>query len=115
MPTFTHIPVFVERYGLARQPKDLIDVQKCNQYNLPENYPMASCEFSFFNYTFLISLFTSLLTMDIWRAASPASFDRPSHTRSAISGIYSIVTWPEVSLLAEDSRGKIVGYVLASV
>jgi len=31
----------------ARQPKDLIDIQKCNQYNLPENYPMAFCEFPF--------------------------------------------------------------------
>ncbi|KIM59965.1 hypothetical protein SCLCIDRAFT_1217206 [Scleroderma citrinum Foug A] len=54
------------------EPKDLIDIQKCNQYNLPENYPMT-----------------------FW--------------------LYSVVTWPEASFLAEDSRRKIVGYVLASV
>lgn len=32
----------------TRQPKDLIDIQKCNQYNLPENYPMTFCKFPFY-------------------------------------------------------------------
>ncbi|KAL4064729.1 acyl-CoA N-acyltransferase [Scleroderma yunnanense] len=28
------------------EPKDLIDVQRCNQYNLPENYPMVFWTYS---------------------------------------------------------------------
>lgn len=30
-------------------------------------------------------------------------------------GAYSFITWPEVSYLAEDSSGRVVGYVLSSM
>lgn len=31
------------------------------------------------------------------------------------AGAYSFITWPEVSYLAEDSSGRVVGYVLSSM
>lgn len=31
------------------------------------------------------------------------------------AGAYSAITWPEVSFLAEDSNGRVVGYVLSSM
>lgn len=31
------------------------------------------------------------------------------------AGVYHLMTWPQISFVAEDSKGKIVGYVLAKM
>lgn len=71
------------------QPKDLTGIQQCNLENLPENYHMKFCE------SILVS----------WNAIPIAIF----------VGAFSSIMWPEVSFLAEDSSGRVVGYVLSSV
>ncbi|KAF9259570.1 acyl-CoA N-acyltransferase [Marasmius fiardii PR-910] len=32
-----------------------------------------------------------------------------------LTGIYHLTTWPQISYVAEDSKGRIVGYVLAKI
>ena len=52
--------------------EDLMQMQNCNLWNLPENYQMKYY-------------------------------------------IYHEVTWPQLSFVAEDHQGRIVGYVLAKM
>jgi len=32
-----------------------------------------------------------------------------------MEGMYHLMTWPQISFVAEDSKGRIVGYVLAKM
>jgi hypothetical protein len=63
-------------------------MQACNLQNLPENYTMRYC----------IHLpVSSFLWLDVF------------------SDLYHAMTWPSLSYVAEDAKGRIVGYVLAKM
>lgn len=67
-------------------------MQACNLQNLPENYQMKYCEYFLtatnFNQEILMSVFLDL---------------------------YHLLTWPQLSYVAEDHKGRIVGYILAKM
>ncbi|KAJ7196636.1 acyl-CoA N-acyltransferase [Mycena pura] len=71
------------------KPDDLFAIQAANLQNLPENYGMKFC-------------------------APPR---RPScrSLRCRYAGMYHAITWPQISFVAEDHKGRIVGYVLAKI
>ena len=60
-------------------------MQNCNLHNLPENYTMRYC-----------GCFV---------------------TRSALTcaDFYHALTWPQLSYVAEDEKGNIVGYILGKM
>ena len=64
-------------------------MQACNLQNLPENYTMRYC----------ISLVLFHLI----------------HFSDVFSDLYHAMTWPSLSYVAEDAKGRIVGYVLAKM
>src|SRR5882672_5639503 len=74
------------------QVEDLIGMQTCNLYNLPENYTLRYCRQIFLNNSFEPDL----------------SFVRPTD-------LYHALTWPQLSYVAEDNKGRIVGYNLAKM
>lgn len=76
------------------QPEDLIGMQASNLQNLPENYTMRFC------------LYLSPLT--IVRSA-------PKWSANGWVGIYHLMSWPQLSYVAEDHKGRIVGYVLSKM
>lgn len=69
-------------------------MQASNLQNLPENYTMRFC------------LYLSRLET----AQAPL---KDSHNRWA--GIYHLMSWPQLSYVAEDHKGRIVGYVLSKM
>ena len=66
--------------------EDLMNMQRCNLLCLPENYQM--------------------------RWVLPLRQDKYSLNRYYM---YHGLSWPQLSYVAEDDKGKIVGYVLAKV
>lgn len=67
-------------------------MQACNLQNLPENYTMKYC-------TCPYSLCLS----------------GPLTTESRNPDLYHSLTWPQLSYVAEDEKGRIVGYILAKM
>jgi len=65
-------------------------MQACNLQNLPENYGMKFCQFSH-----SCNIQTSL--------------------KYGMSGMLHEMTWPQISFVAEDNKGRVVGYVLAKM
>jgi len=67
-------------------------MQATNLQNLPENYAMKFCVFN-------------------------ATVHPVSHlvTLTLFIGMYHAMTWPQISFVAEDHKGRIVGYVLAKM
>lgn len=63
-------------------------MQACNLQNLPENYVMKFCKF-------VIERYSDAFSVEI--------------------GLYHAMTWPSLSYVAEDQKGRIVGYVLAKM
>lgn len=68
--------------------EDLLGMQNANLLNLPENYTLKYCKFRI-----------------------------PSqHPRRLIRiDLYHALTWPELSYVAVDPKGRIVGYILAKM
>jgi N-alpha-acetyltransferase 10/11 len=66
-------------------------MQATNLQNLPENYVMKFCLYI--------------------RHKIGVSFTDGVD----IAGIYHAMTWPQISFVAEDHKGRIVGYVLAKM
>jgi hypothetical protein len=64
-------------------------MQACNLQNLPENYTMRYCA--------LLVVFHFFLWSDVFL------------------DLYHAMTWPSLSYVAEDDKGRIVGYVLAKM
>jgi hypothetical protein len=62
-------------------------MQACNLQNLPENYQMRYCAWLF--YTCYIVL--------------------------RFADLYHILSWPQLSYVARDHKGRIVGYILAKM
>jgi hypothetical protein len=71
-----------------QQADDLTAMQACNLQNLPENYTMRYC----------INVLFHLI-----------------HFSDDFSDLYHAMTWPSLSYVAEDAKGRIVGYVLAKM
>jgi N-alpha-acetyltransferase 10/11 len=65
-------------------------MQACNLQNLPENYTMKYC--------------TSLAVDITLERHSPVDPD-----------LYHALSWPSLSYVAEDPKGRIVGYILAKM
>jgi N-alpha-acetyltransferase 10/11 len=65
-------------------------MQACNLQNLPENYTMRYC----------IHL---------------VLFHLNHILRGVPSDLYHAMTWPSLSYVAEDAKGRVVGYVLAKM
>ena len=68
-------------------------MQACNLQNLPENYQMKYCAF-FYHFQFAIYI---------------------SRTSNGNPDLYHGQTWPGLSYVAEDDKGRIVGYILAKM
>ena len=66
-------------------------MQACNLQNLPENYTMRYCQ--------------SALFMDPLKFFDTYPFP----------DLYHAMTWPSISYVAEDCKGRIVGYILAKM
>lgn len=63
-------------------------MQACNLNNLPENYTLRYCK----------------------------SFSmRINGLEFRIQDLYHALSWPQLSYVAEDSKGRIVGYILAKM
>ncbi len=76
---------------------DLPGMQNCNLHNLPENYAMKYCKSPPF---------------------PPQPRLRPRQLTSVgwiSADLYHALTWPQVSFVAEDHKGRIVGYILAKM
>jgi hypothetical protein len=73
---------------LIHQIDDLLGMQNANLLNLPENYTFKYC-----SYTSSVSRFLSSRSADLYHA----------------------LTWPELSYVAVDPSGRIVGYILAKM
>lgn len=69
-------------------------MQACNLQNLPENYTLRYCAFIYA--FFVLSLLTTI-------------------TFTRITDLYHAMTWPSLSYVAEDEKGRIVGYILAKM
>lgn len=67
----------------------MIYIQNCNLLDLPENYQMKYCKHLFF----IFIMNASNYMLDLYHALS----------------------WPQLSFVAEDESGKVVGYVLAKM
>ena len=65
-------------------------MQACNLQNLPENYTMKYCE--------CLSNLHTRAEADMF-----------------ITDLYHSLTWPQLSYVAEDEKGRIVGYILAKM
>lgn len=74
---------------------DLMEMQNCNLHNLPENYAMKYCELSL-----------------LPRSAPKSQADRLAPLRP---DLFHALTWTQVSFVAEDHKGRIVGYILAKM
>lgn len=72
----------------------MMGMQACNLQNLPENYVMKFCAYSA-------------------GIKAPGAVDEA--VLLAVLGIYHALTWPQISFVAEDHKGRIVGYVLAKM
>ena len=76
-------------------------MQNCNLHNLPENYQIKYCQC------------TQSLTppararLALAHPASPAPLSEQD--------MYHALTWCQVSFVAEDHKGRIVGYILAKM
>ena len=68
-------------------------MQACNLQNLPENYTMRYCQSTLF-----------CGSAQVLRA-----------TRYLFPDLYHAMTWPSISYVAEDYKGRIVGYILAKM
>ena len=68
--------------------EDLMNMQHCNLLCLPENYQMKY---------------------------SLCTFSRNCNHFHVRYYMYHGLSWPQLSYVAEDDKGKIVGYVLAKV
>ena len=68
--------------------EDLMNMQHCNLLCLPENYQMKYCL---------------------------STFSRKCNDFHVRYYMYHGLSWPQLSYVAEDDKGKIVGYVLAKV
>lgn len=66
-------------------------MQHCNLMNLPENYQMKYC-------TYRRELCECVVVLNCQR-----------------SDLYHLLTWPQLSFVAEDPKGRIVGYILAKM
>jgi peptide alpha-N-acetyltransferase len=66
-------------------------IQACNLLDLPENYQMKYCK--------------------SW----PCFKRRSVYSFNPIADLYHALTWPQLSYVAENEDGKIVGYVLAKM
>jgi GNAT superfamily N-acetyltransferase len=66
-------------------------MQACNLQNLPENYMMRFCVYHSMWFLFHILIIFLLV------------------------GMYHSMTWSQISFVAEDHKGRIVGYVLAKM
>jgi len=83
---------------------DLPGMQNCNLHNLPENYAMKYCKSPPIPVprealSRLLRLGWAELTSWVWCTAD----------------LYHALTWPQVSFVAEDHKGRIVGYILAKM
>lgn len=70
---------------------DLMEMQNCNLHNLPENYQMKYCK------------------------PDHASQLPQCTDRAALLDLFHALTWTQVSFVAEDHKGRIVGYILAKL
>lgn len=66
-------------------------MQACNLQNLPENYTMKYCEHP----------------LEMYPAKALIS--------CGIIDLYHALSWPQLSYVAEDHKGRIVGYILAKM
>lgn len=73
-------------------------MQSTNLQNLPENYVMKFCA------SFLLAPPLSALGLELELICALDG-----------AGMYHAMTWPQISFVAEDHKGRIVGYVLAKM
>ena len=66
-------------------------MQACNLNNLPENYTLRYC------------------------TSAPSFCPIPKNQLTASPDLYHALTWPQLSYVAEDHKGRIVGYILAKM
>jgi hypothetical protein len=97
-PAFDRIPAAPDRSLVAKQVEDLLGMQKANILNLPENYTFKYCTSS------SSSRPGSVLSGLSLTAAYPLDAD-----------LYHALTWPELSFVAVNPKGDIVGYILAKM
>ena len=82
-----------------------MNMQHCNLLCLPENYQMKVCVSKIAHFKFLINY-------------SFADTLHNSHTSLYLKFQYYMyhgLSWPQLSFVAEDPSGQIVGYVLAKM
>lgn len=72
----------------------MIYIQNCNLLDLPENYQMKYCK------------------LLLKRQQQPK---KPPRTKRCYLDLYHALSWPQLSFVAEDESGKVVGYVLAKM
>ena len=70
-------------------------MQACNLQNLPENYTMRYCQFALF--------------------ADSSPMNDTSFLFYLFLDLYHAMSWPSISYVAEDRKGRIVGYILAKM
>lgn len=80
--------ILIEIWGFG-QPEDLLGMQACNLQNLPENYQMRYCMLTILKY--------------------------PTLESEKFGDLYHILSWPQLSYVARDHKGRIVGYILAKM
>ena len=68
-------------------------MQACNLQNLPENYTMKYCTLTYKYNLLSLKLTCALSAIDLYHALS----------------------WPSLSYVAEDHKGRVVGYILAKM
>lgn len=90
------------------QADDLLAMQAANLINLPENYVMkVRCVSAFLACHFLIRFQRSSVRLPLLTWLTELTV--------VVAGMYHALTWPQISFVAEDNKGRIVGYVLAKM
>jgi hypothetical protein len=79
-------------------------MQNANLLNLPENYTMKYCMYP-----------TNLRSTSLPIRTSLHMSLLSSHELTRDLDLYHALTWPELSYVAVDPRGRIVGYILAKM
>lgn len=79
----------------------MIPMQNCNLHNLPENYQMKYCKWA-----------PWLTNLEIIGLSQALTSKKPFLFKL---DFYHALTWPQLSYVAEDEKGRIIGYVLAKL
>ena len=93
------------------QVDDLLGMQNANLLNLPENYTFKYCKSS----PLSTRAYDGCSGSEGFRDTRRRSVDRHQGWQAERADLYHALTWPELSYVAVDPQGRVVGYILAKM